>query len=308
MGTEFKVDGTKLLFNSPEQATEKPPPQPKTPTEIVLRDADGKVLALQRFVIRLDDKSQRVGVTDAGGKAILDLPSSGKIRFPELPGRGNGSAQWEPHAVQQGEHVEKLAFLHGVDAQSVWNHAKNTELKKKRPTMHQLLPGDVLYLPAAPEDWEPLSAGTSNTYERRLPLKDIELFIQGAAGPLRGARYVVTGLPLQKGEGPLRGTTGEHGDVKLKVPVTQREVTIKFPHERLEYALRIGDLDPHDEDSGARQRLKNLGFLADSATSDTDIAASIRAFQAAARIPVTGILDGATIEALDHFTTTPAQR
>jgi hypothetical protein len=35
-------------------------------------------------VIELDDGSQRTGVTDNDGKAKLDLPSGGIIRFPEL--------------------------------------------------------------------------------------------------------------------------------------------------------------------------------------------------------------------------------
>ncbi len=84
MGKEVKLDGPKILFNSPEQATEAPPPEPPPPTEIELLSHDGKPLANQRFVVELEDGSQRCGVTDKDGKAALDLTSSGKIRFPEL--------------------------------------------------------------------------------------------------------------------------------------------------------------------------------------------------------------------------------
>jgi type VI secretion system secreted protein VgrG len=84
MGSEVKIDGEKILLNSPENATDKPPTEPPPPTEIDLVDHDGKPLAGQRFVVLLDDGSQRTGVTDKDGKAKLDLPCGGNIRFPAL--------------------------------------------------------------------------------------------------------------------------------------------------------------------------------------------------------------------------------
>jgi type VI secretion system secreted protein VgrG len=84
MGTEVKVDGQRILLNSPERATETPPPEPVPPTEIELVDHDGHPLAEQRFVIELPDGSLRTGVTNKDGKAKVDLAVGGKIRFPEL--------------------------------------------------------------------------------------------------------------------------------------------------------------------------------------------------------------------------------
>ncbi len=84
MGSEVKIDGQKILLNSPASGKDAPPPERKPPTEIQLADADGNPLPRQRFVLELDDGSQRTGVTDDEGKATLDLPTGGKIRFPEL--------------------------------------------------------------------------------------------------------------------------------------------------------------------------------------------------------------------------------
>ena len=86
MGKEVKLDGKQILLNSPAQAKDETPPPPPKLTEIELVDQKGKLLAGQRFVIVLDDGSQRVGVTDKDGKASLELPEGarGKIRFPEL--------------------------------------------------------------------------------------------------------------------------------------------------------------------------------------------------------------------------------
>lgn len=86
MGTEVKVDGDKILLNSPEKATEEPPPEKGPPTDIEIADAEGRPLGGQRFVVLLEDGSQRTGVTDKDGKAKIDLPEGAKaeIRFPEL--------------------------------------------------------------------------------------------------------------------------------------------------------------------------------------------------------------------------------
>ncbi|WP_437672891.1 type VI secretion system Vgr family protein [Sorangium sp. So ce131] len=86
MGTEVKVDGEKILLNSPDEATEEPPPEQAPPTEIALVDDRGRPLGHQRFVVLLEDGSQRTGVTDRDGKARIELPEGvqAKIRFPEL--------------------------------------------------------------------------------------------------------------------------------------------------------------------------------------------------------------------------------
>jgi hypothetical protein len=211
--------------------------------------------------------------------------------------------QWEPHVVTQGDHVEKLAFLRGASPDEVWNDARNAPLKAKRENMHQLSPGDVIYLPSAPVDWLPLSEGASNTFTARLPMKHVRLVIRGHDGrPVANAPYVVQGLALREGEAAPRGQTDASGALKLAVPITQREVTVVLPRHHVEYQLRIGDLDPKDTESGARQRLKNLGFLAPNAPPDGDISYSIAAFQRSVGLPITRHLDAATLDALHDAT------
>jgi hypothetical protein len=63
-----------------------PDPAKKPPTLIELKDASGKPLAHQRFVIDLDDGSQVAGKLDENGKAEIALETdvSGKIRFPDV--------------------------------------------------------------------------------------------------------------------------------------------------------------------------------------------------------------------------------
>ncbi|MFO0615243.1 MAG: type VI secretion system tip protein TssI/VgrG [Polyangiaceae bacterium] len=84
MGDEVKLDGTRILLNAPDKANDDPPPLPEPLTEIVLVDKNGDPLPNQRFLIELEGGGERCGVTDKEGKAKLDLPTGGKIRFPEL--------------------------------------------------------------------------------------------------------------------------------------------------------------------------------------------------------------------------------
>jgi hypothetical protein len=84
MEKEVKVDGTQILLNSPEQAKDPPPKDPDPPTRGVFKDQDGKPLAYQRYLVKMDDGSEVSGMTDKDGKAEADLKSGGKVTFPDL--------------------------------------------------------------------------------------------------------------------------------------------------------------------------------------------------------------------------------
>ncbi|MEO7331674.1 MAG: type VI secretion system tip protein TssI/VgrG [Minicystis sp.] len=84
MGEEVKIDGKKILLNSPEQANDAPPEEPEPLTTLELCDDEGKPLAYQRFLVTLDDGSEVSGITNAEGKAELSLKGDGKVTFPEL--------------------------------------------------------------------------------------------------------------------------------------------------------------------------------------------------------------------------------
>ncbi|MCC6527271.1 MAG: type VI secretion system tip protein VgrG [Polyangiaceae bacterium] len=105
MQKEVKIDGTKILLNSPESASDPAPKEREPPTRLELRDQDGKPLPRQRFLITLEDGSDVSGVTDEDGNAELELPSGGKVRFPDatLPDDAPGGTL-EPYVVRQGDY------------------------------------------------------------------------------------------------------------------------------------------------------------------------------------------------------------
>ncbi len=84
LGKEVKVDGSKILLNSPSQATDAKVEPPPPPTEIELVDEKGKPLPNQRFLATYDDGTVISGFTDDKGKAVLPNDGSGTLVFPDV--------------------------------------------------------------------------------------------------------------------------------------------------------------------------------------------------------------------------------
>ena len=84
MEKEVKVDGDKILLNSPADAKDPPPKEPEPPTKIVFKDLEGKPLQHQRYLVTMEDGTEVSGMTDGDGKAEMDLKSGGKVTFPDL--------------------------------------------------------------------------------------------------------------------------------------------------------------------------------------------------------------------------------
>ncbi|MFO0618677.1 MAG: type VI secretion system tip protein TssI/VgrG [Polyangiaceae bacterium] len=293
---DMQLDGEKILLNSPEMASDAPPKEPAPPTKISLSDQDGRAIAFQRFVAKLDDGSEVSGKTDADGKAELELSTGGKIVFADLTFADEpAGGDLQPYVVRQGDYLDKLAFVYGFDADKVWSDGKNSDLKEKRKVPNLLHPGDVVYFPRGPRKGLDLQKGTSNDYTATVPKTKVRIkFVE-----LTNAPYVVEGLGAK-----IEGTTDQEGMAAFEVPVHVREVQVLFPKANLKFPVMIGDMDPVDEASGARKRLQHLGHqgypAADASESDVEAAdrEALLAFQKARGLEQTGELDDATKAAI----------
>ncbi len=85
LGAEAKLDGAKVLFNSPEQATDEIEVHEPEVTTIELVDQDDRPIPYQRFELHLDDGSRYSGFLDGDGKAEVDIEGAGKVIFPDRP-------------------------------------------------------------------------------------------------------------------------------------------------------------------------------------------------------------------------------
>jgi len=84
LGSQAKLDGAKVLLNSPEAATDNIQVDEPRPTIIELVDQDGHPIPYQRFRIVLGDGSHYAGFLDENGKAEVDIEEPGEIVFPDL--------------------------------------------------------------------------------------------------------------------------------------------------------------------------------------------------------------------------------
>lgn len=210
------------------------------------------------------------------------------------------SGDYRPYVVRQGDYLARLAYVHGFDANEVWNHAQNAELREMGRTPELLNPGDILYLPVKPKEGLSFSAGGPNRYQAKVPTVKVSMTFKDAEGVLSDEPYEVHGLGTDGSSGqPETRKTDGNGNVELELPVTTREVTIVFPNQNVAYEVRVGDMDPVSEMSGVHKRLQNLGFAdrdPHGAIGDTE--GAIRAFQKANELSPTGALDDETTQLL----------
>lgn len=204
-----------------------------------------------------------------------------------------------PYVVKQGDYLARIAFLRGFDADEVWGDARNDELRALRPDPDLLAPGDILFVPGRDDDAEGLDVqgGGSNDYQAKVPEIAVNLVLRGDDQSLLvGEPYLVEGLAA-----PIEDKTGDDGCVSFKAPVLLREVTLTLPERNLQFPVRIGDLDPIEERSGARMRLFHLGHLGPEPDGDGDAPVpheAIASFQEAAGLTPHGDLDDETRKTL----------
>ncbi|MFO0630564.1 MAG: peptidoglycan-binding domain-containing protein [Polyangiales bacterium] len=202
------------------------------------------------------------------------------------------------YVIRQGDYLTRLGARMGFDPQNVWDHPKNADLKARRKRWEVLAPGDVLAIPDDTRAPRPLAQGGQARFVAKVPRVRVTLRYQADDGPLAGEPYVIDGLPEA-----IAGETGPDGVVHVDVPVIVSEFTLRFPQRQQRQRVRVGHLDPSDESGGIVQRLAHLGYLglrdADGASpGDGALRDAVQRFQRAAKLPATGALDAATVDAL----------
>ncbi|MFO0619267.1 MAG: peptidoglycan-binding domain-containing protein [Polyangiaceae bacterium] len=199
-----------------------------------------------------------------------------------------------PYVIKQGDYLTKIAHELAFDPDAVWNDDKNAALRARRPNRDILYPGDILEIPDAEPNSAGVQQGTSNEYTAGVPKVKISVVLEGPEGPLANEPFTIVGLA------ETSGTTDGNGEVNVEIPVDVKEFTITLTQQEYAYTILVGHLDPPTEDSGIRQRLTNLGIYRRASPSEDGgaLRAAIREFQRQHSLPITGIVDDATREAI----------
>lgn len=195
--------------------------------------------------------------------------------------------------------VESIAYRHGHDPDTLWNHPENQKLRELRSSMHVLLEGDRIYVPALRPKQLPRPTGARHSFRRR------------AVPSLLRLRLVLFGRPVSRcpcrvefpDHDPLQLETDEDGHIEIPLwPDADpgRLVADLENGTALEFPLRPRKLDPVTTMSGVQARLSNLGLYRgeiDGLLNEGTLFALMR-FQELQGLPRSGASDDATRAAL----------
>jgi N-acetylmuramoyl-L-alanine amidase len=168
------------------------------------------------------------------------------------------------HEVVQGEHLSGIAKKYGFSSyKTIWDHGQNAELKKQRLNPNVIFPGDRLFIPEKGE--KQVSKNTEKRHHFQLKREKLRLRLvleDLYEKPIANAR-----VELHIENETFNLTTSGQGRIEQDIkPTDQRAfLTIKDPQTPINEILipiKIGDLDPVEEESGQKARLNNLGYFA----------------------------------------------
>jgi N-acetylmuramoyl-L-alanine amidase len=197
------------------------------------------------------------------------------------------------YTIRQGDHLSRVALQFGFrDYRLIWDDPQNAELKQKRGNPNVLLPGDVLFIPPRQQKTETRPTTDLHVFKLKGPMLMLRLVVRDFDNePVANADCE---LEVEGRKFALQ--TDGKGKIEQAIAATAENGVLRIPSLDLELPVKIGHLDPADEDSGWRQRLINLGYYA-GAVEDSEEARlrnAIEEFQCDYGLKVTGELDNAT--------------
>ncbi|MBX7174325.1 MAG: peptidoglycan-binding protein [Pyrinomonadaceae bacterium] len=201
------------------------------------------------------------------------------------------------YQVKQGDCISSIAFEHGFFPDTIWNHPDNAELKEKRQDPNILMPGDVVIVPD--KRIKEVSEPTNQVHKfkcKNTPEKfKIQLLMD--EGPRANEEYELEIEDLK-----FSGTTNSEGKLEQSIPPNAKKGKLTLKKDGTVFELRLGNLNPSDEITGAQGRLRNLGFYfgpIDGKLSD-ELEIAIQEFQFAHDIEPDGELNLSTKDALEQ--------
>jgi LysM domain len=207
-----------------------------------------------------------------------------------------------PYVVRNGDYLTQIASRFGTTVDAIWALPENADLKSRRPNPEILAPLDIVYLPEVKAKRLSLTVGSENNFVATPPAITLKVVLKAEDGTPLANKSVTTDPVLDQ----TGLQTDGDGAITLHLAVTVREIEVTVVDEGLTFDLLVGNLDPHDTDSGLLSRLRQLAYVADETShafarswltpvalemSQEAIARGVSVFQASNDKDVTGIAD-----------------
>ncbi len=206
-------------------------------------------------------------------------------------------SQGKLHTIASGEDLVSLAEQYGFRRwQTIYDHPRNDALRDERPNPFALCEGDEVWIPAKEPKVHRCETGRLHTFQLRRPRSLVRLtMLADDDRPYAGCRY-----ELAVGGETFAGSTGPDGSLEHEVPIAETAGSLKLwtpgSEEPEQWELEIGGLESVTTKEGVRQRLSNLGRLAEDGDDAALLAAvnELRLDQGEVPLPSLDKVDPAT--------------
>jgi hypothetical protein len=191
------------------------------------------------------------------------------------------------HLVEQGDYLAKIAQRYGFsDWHTIWDHPRNSQLRSRRPNPNVLYPGDEVFVPERELKESPAATDRRHRYQVNRQTLRVTIVLD----EIYKHRLADVQCVLRAGGREIAQPTDGRGRITLDIPPETHEgmLIVRDSGTTFDEAvipIRVGDLDPVEEESGQRARLNNLGYFAgpfaekDDAENDKGFKSAIEEFQ-----------------------------
>lgn len=224
---------------------------------------------------------------------------------------------YKKYTVKQGDCITSIAFNKGFYEKTIWDHPDNAKLKNDRKDMNILQPGDKVVIPDKTQKEVSCALEKRHRFKRKGVPAKFRLQILDNKGKPRAQIPYEFNIERKM----IRDYTDGDGVIEIFIPNNITEGKLRLDNEKQILHIKFGHLQPEDQKKGSatpdsnqttsttlpipqdrigiRQRLYNLGFLADIEESDPALLTiALEDFQDRIGLKVTGKLDEETIEKL----------
>lgn len=206
------------------------------------------------------------------------------------------------HNVTQGDSTTRIAFRNGHFWETLWNHPENSKLKSDRKDPNILLEGDELFVPELRTHEEPCATEKKHRFRRKgvpeyLNIQFFDLYRE----PFANKPYTLE-IDGEKFSGTL------DGEGWLRHPISPDalagNIKIGRQGELADIKLQLGHLDPIDQVTGVKGRLRNLGFYKGPIDEDDgteEFKSACTKFRVFAKLPEGDEIDGGFLDKLKNI-------
>jgi hypothetical protein len=197
--------------------------------------------------------------------------------------------------VKAGDCFINLSKQKGFDWETIWNHPQNADLQERRKHLNIIKPGDQVFIPDLTIKELDRPTDKLHRFVRKGLLASFTVTLLDLGRPRANEPYIlkVNGISRQ-------GRTHTDGTLTEKIPPDARDGLLLLGDNHEEITIHFGYVDPIEEISGVKGRLRNLGFyhgkIDDELTPETTVA--LAEFQHSVDLPGDGELDDHTRDAL----------